>query len=260
MLLGYQLLLHGSNASPITVKVHQLSWRSVQCEYTLHKKLVCSCSSVHHWGHSHVPWEKWPSLWSCSGCPLGGLCSDQSPIRDFRRPALCSGWGQEKMTFVLFHLDPEAALCDSPETDSVCFLCFTLRNTLTLEWCWEISHAHDYFSVSSLCFQQCASCCSGIISPSQEACGIWRWRWGLRISFFFLLSPYIKTLKCITTSDTSIKMSPKCIESGSNAYYYHSIWSQGQNLHWFNNASAEIYRVGIEQLPWWIRYLRICLQ
>ena len=55
MLLGYQLLLHGSNASPITVKVHQLSWRSVQCEYTLHKKLVCSCSSVHHWGHSHVP-------------------------------------------------------------------------------------------------------------------------------------------------------------------------------------------------------------
>lgn len=23
--------------------------------YTLHKKLVCSCSSVHHWGHSHVP-------------------------------------------------------------------------------------------------------------------------------------------------------------------------------------------------------------
>ena len=50
-----------------------------------------------------------------------------------------------------------------------------------------------------------------------------------------LLSPiYIykkKILEVSLPSDASIKMSPKCIGSGSNVYYYHSILSQGQNLH-----------------------------
>ena len=166
-----------------------------------------------------------------------------------RRPALCSVWGQ-KVTFILFHLDPEAAVCDSPENSPVCFLCFTLRNTLTSTDAGKSAMLVDYFSVSSLCLQQCASCCPGIISPSQEACGIWRWRWGLRISFFFLFYLLFKKKKVLEVSlpsDASIKMSPKCVGSGSNAYYYHSILSQGQNLHWLNNASAEIYRVETEQ-------------
>ena len=41
MLLGYQLLLHGSNASPITVKVcHSYSWRSLQCEIHIAQEIT----------------------------------------------------------------------------------------------------------------------------------------------------------------------------------------------------------------------------
>ena len=149
--------------------------------YTLHKKLVCSCSSILHWGHSHDrPYGPAPgALWEDSALtkvPSETSGGQHYAVDEGRRrwPSSFSTWTLKQLCVILLKTDLSASSA-------------SLSGTL---WPWNDAGKSamlvDYFSVSSLCFQQCASCCSGIISPSQEACGIWRWRWGLRISFFFL--------------------------------------------------------------------------
>ena len=175
MLLGDQLLLRGSSASPITVKVcHSYSWRSLQHETRIAQEtslLLFFCPPLRSltcpFERNDLPYGPAPgALWEGSALTRVPSETQEASTVQWMR----AGEGD----LCPFHLDPEAAVCDSPENSPICFLCFTLRDTLTLNDAGKSAMLVDYFSVSSLCLQQCASCCPGIISPSQEACGIWR--------------------------------------------------------------------------------------
>ena len=110
--------------------------------YTLHKKLLCSRSSVLHWGHSHVPLREMTFPMVLLLVPSGRTLLWPKSHQRLQEASSVQWMRAGEDDLRPFPLGPWSSfVSDSPENRPVCFLCFTLRNTLTLEWCWEISHA-----------------------------------------------------------------------------------------------------------------------